>query len=80
MPLIHVKFEHTEMEHARFTFAPGDGLAVSVDGAHAAARDWADGADDPGVTVSQAEVLRDLADGGITLEVSDDGKISVADY
>ena len=79
MPKIHVKFESTEMEHARFTFAPGDGLAVSVDGAFAAARDWADGADDPGVTVSQAEVLRDLADIGIILEISDDGKVSVVE-
>ena len=79
MPKIHVKFEYADMEHARFTFAPGDGLAVSVDGAHAAARDWADGADDPGVTVSQAEVLRDLADVGITLEIGEDGKVSIVE-
>lgn len=79
MPKIHVKLDHSDMEQAEFTFAPGDALAVRLCGAFDVARDWADGVNDPGVTVAQAEILRDFADGGVILELGEDGSLKVVD-
>jgi hypothetical protein len=80
MPKINIVLDRSDMEQAEFVFAPGDALAISLCGAFNVSREWADGANDPGVTVSQAEILRDLADVGITLVLDENGKLTVADY
>lgn len=76
MAAIEVKFEYTDMERAEFVFGKEE---RTVCGAFRAAKDWADGDDDPGITVQQAEVLRDLADIGLTIVIKEDGAMSVKD-
>jgi hypothetical protein len=80
MPAIHIKIDAKAMQRgADFTFAPGDEMAVKIDGRDVE-RDWVLSHDDPGVSVSQAEVLRDLvADCGVTLCLSDDGTLTVVE-
>lgn len=80
MPKIHVQLQ---LDKADFVFAPGDDLAVEIAGVDAARRDWADAEcsdADPGVTVGQAETIRDLDDGGLTIQISDDGELSIVEY
>lgn len=78
MPKIQVRFDCSDMEHAEFAFDPGTAEVV-IGGAFRAAKDWADGGDDPGITVRQAEIIRDLADVGLVVVIDEDGTLSVKD-
>lgn len=65
--------------HSDFTFDPGDPLEVSVTGDDVR-RLWTDGVEeDPGLTVGQAEAIRDLVEGGISIEIDEDGRLSVVE-
>ena len=65
--------------HSDFVFDPGDPLSVSVTGDEVR-RLWTDGVeDDPGLTVAQAEVIRDMVEGGVSIEIGEDGSLSVVE-
>ena len=59
------------------TFEPGP-TNVMIEGRDVE-RDWVDGNEDPGVNVGQSEILLDLVTGGITLELSEDGVLTVVE-
>lgn len=79
MPKIHIEFDAKAVQRfADFTFNPGDPMEIQAEGREVIT-DWvgADGRDDPGVTVSQAEIIRDFVEDGLTLVMDEDGKVSL---
>lgn len=76
MKVVRVEIHWKGVERfSDFTFAPGDTGAITIDGREVK-RQWCDGESDPGVTVAQAEVLRDLVTDGAILEVGEDGSVT----
>lgn len=79
MASIHIKLDRKAVErYSDAIFAPGDPLAIKIDGREIQ-RDWCDGGEDPGITVAQDEVLRDLVSEGVTLEIGEDGSLTVVE-
>jgi hypothetical protein len=64
--------------HSDFVFDPGD-QEVSVTGDEVR-RAWTDGVDeDPGLTVWQAEIIRDLVEEGVSIDIDEDGNLSLVE-
>ena len=83
MPKIQIKLDPKAIaRYSDVTFAPGDPMAVTIDG-----RDipgWCgidpdQPMDDPGISCCQDEVLRDFIRDGVTLEIAEDGTIGVVE-
>lgn len=75
MPNVRLEIDRKGVErYSDATFNPGDPLFVQVDGRDVV-RNWVDGGDDPGVSVAQAEILRDLLEGGVVLEIGENGAV-----
>jgi len=76
---IHVKIDPKALQrYSDFVFEPGP-VEIVADGHEVI--DWievtVDRAADPGLTVGQAETLKDLIAYGVTLALREDGKLSV---
>jgi hypothetical protein len=91
MPAIRIKVDAKGIQRfTDFTFDPGPmemSMEMSIE-SREVQQNWIDGeGDDPvarwfwttGVNVGQAEILRDLVTGGVTLELAEDGSLSVVE-
>jgi hypothetical protein len=82
MPTIRIEIDQKALQrNTEFTFDPGDHMEITIDGRDVMS-EWVSceaGSEDPGVTVGQAEVLKDLLTGTLTLELDDSGKLSLVE-
>ena len=81
MPKIRVTVDAKGIQrYTDVVFNPGDPMAISIDGREAEAL-WVNNecGDDPGLTVGQSESLADLLRDGVSLDIADDGTITVVE-